>query len=249
MILELDLGNTCWKWRLLEENSSRVLERGIAESGQWLSGRFPDSWASKPSRVRIASVVGAQVEQALSASLSGYCSPSIEFARSSAECAGVRNGYVEPVRLGVDRWLMLLAAYREFQEPVLVVSAGSALTIDVVDRAGGHCGGYIIPGPRLMAESLLRDTAGVRFTQRDSFGDLLFGLETDHCVHNGIAVAQVGAVKLAWKRAEAMLEDSLAVVVAGGYGEGLAASLGELGIHRAYLRKELVLDGLRWALP
>lgn len=249
MILELDLGNTCWKWRLLDGDSLLVVERGLAESVQWLAGTFPVSWNRGLRRIRIASVVDAQVEQALAAELSAGFSATIDFARACASCAGVRNGYVEPARLGVDRWLMMLAAYREFEQPVLVVSAGSALTIDVVDRRGGHCGGYIIPGPRLMAESLLRDTAKVRFAPKDSLGDLLFGLETEHCVHNGIAVAQVGAVKLAWKRAEAMLEDAVEVVVAGGYGEGLAACLGELGIHRHHVRRELVLDGLKWALP
>lgn len=249
MILELDLGNTCWKWRLLNPESATVLERGTAESGQWLKGALPESWGVQLSRIRIASVIGAQAEQALNAALTARLSVPIEFARSTSECAGIRNGYIEPGRLGVDRWLMVLAAYREFEGPVLVVSAGSALTIDVVDRGGQHCGGFIIPGPRLMAESLLRDTAGVRFARKDSLGDLLFGLETDHCVHNGIAIAQAGSVKLAWKRAEAMLEDAVTVVIAGGYGEGLAGSMNELGIHHWHLRKELVLDGLRWALP
>jgi type III pantothenate kinase len=42
------------------------------------------------------------------------------------------------------------------------VSIGSALTIDLLAPDGRHRGGCIVPGPQMMIESLLRETAGIR---------------------------------------------------------------------------------------
>jgi type III pantothenate kinase len=49
---------------------------------------------------------------------------------------GVRNAYPKHNKLGVDRWLAMLAAYHYYNAPVCIVSCGSALTLDIVDSQG-----------------------------------------------------------------------------------------------------------------
>ena len=89
--------------------------------------------------------------------------PAPEFVHSSAQAAGVRNGYREPKRLGDDRWVGAVSAWHLAGcfRAICAVSVGTALTIDVVDCDGVHRGGLIAPGPTLMLQSLLRDTAGI----------------------------------------------------------------------------------------
>ena len=64
----------------------------------------------------------------------------VELAEVSAEAAGVTCGYKDFHQLGVDRWLALVAAYRKYAKPIIVVDAGSAVTIDIVDGDGLHLG-------------------------------------------------------------------------------------------------------------
>ena len=77
----------------------------------------------------------------------------IDIARTQAACAGVRIAYADPSKLGVDRFLALLAAH-ERGGPALVVGVGTALTLDLVDAGGRHHGGRIAPSPSLMREAL-----------------------------------------------------------------------------------------------
>lgn len=77
----------------------------------------------------------------------------IDIARTQAACAGVRIAYADPSKLGVDRFLALLAAH-ERGDATLVVGVGTALTIDLIDASGQHHGGRIAPSPSLMREAL-----------------------------------------------------------------------------------------------
>jgi type III pantothenate kinase len=77
----------------------------------------------------------------------------IEIARTQARCGGLRIAYADPAKLGVDRFLALLAAH-ERGGAALVVGVGTALTIDLIDASGQHHGGRIAPSPALMREAL-----------------------------------------------------------------------------------------------
>ena len=246
MILELDLGNTRGKWRIVA--GAQVLDRGIGEVAAWSAGSFPAAWCDV-SRVRVGSVLGDAAEQSLLQALAALKVP-VAFARSTAECAGVRNVYAESQQLGVDRWLAMLAAHQEFRRATLVVDAGSALTLDLVGATGQHRGGYIIPGARLMADTLLRSTDRVRFAGNDAPSSTAPGLNTGECVFNGITLALSGAVRLGFEQARASLGD-VVLVLAGGDAEAIAAVLSASFIEgeNLYCRPDLVLEGLRWALP
>jgi type III pantothenate kinase len=92
-----------------------------------------------------------------------------QFARSTFTAANVSSAYDVPERLGVDRWLAMLAAYNSLSEAVVVIDLGSAMTADGISKAGHHVGGYIAPGLRMMAQSLLARTDLVRFDGEHSF--------------------------------------------------------------------------------
>ena len=138
--------------------------------------------------------------------------------------------------MGVDRWLAMLAARARCTDRLCVVDAGSALTIDLVAASGQHEGGYIIPGPALMARSLQRDTQRVRYAARDDVS-LEPGTDTASAVGNGIALAQCGAVELALQRCDG---DAPALFLTGGGG----AALQRLLQRPATLVEDLVFEGL-----
>ena len=59
-------------------------------------------------------------------------------------------------------WLLnALAAYKRFRLPVMIVDAGTATTIDVVDQYGRFLGGAIMPGPRTSLDAMHKGTAAL----------------------------------------------------------------------------------------
>lgn len=228
MILQLDIGNSAVKWRLRHGGSN--LEQGSFEPGAVLP-----ELQQPPEAVWVASVAEPQQEQVLAQQLRKHWAVEPWFARSVASACGVTNSYAEPARMGVDRWLAMIAGYQLVAGPVCVVDAGSALTIDFVDALGNHRGGYILPGMAMMERALLGETARVRFG--DAPRDLIEpGRSTEAAVFNGLQLAQVGAVTAALQR----YGEGAGLVFSGGNGEVLQQLLAMGGSYRP----ELVLDGL-----
>jgi type III pantothenate kinase len=71
----------------------------------------------------------------------------------------VKNRTRRPETVGGDRLAQASAAWHRSKAACVVVSMGTAITIDVVDGRGHFVGGLIAPGLRLMARSLHEHTA------------------------------------------------------------------------------------------
>ncbi len=192
--LQLDVGNSSAKWRLVRAGS--VLARGRYRPGDEASRQALLGLADAPQAIWVSSVAAPAAERELAQLLRAQWGVEPWFARSAARSGDLVNSYADPSRMGVDRWLAMLGARARLQGRLCVVDAGSALTIDLVAADGVHEGGYIIPGPALMERSLLLDTDRVRFAE-DTAYDLAPGRSTAQAVRHGIALAQAGAVGLA----------------------------------------------------
>lgn len=248
MILELDLGNTRAKWRIIQAQN-QIVTHGVAETAEWLEGHFPSVWQGEINRIRVASVLSETTERVLAKKIESHLTVPFELARSISSCNGVVNSYAEPGRLGVDRWLALIAAYQACRAAIMVIDAGTALKVDAVDATGYHRGGYIIPGPMLMEDSLLRGTDRVRFEKHESFATIDFGKDTRACVQNGIAAALVGAVLIAYDQIKKQLDVQPRLYITGGLGELLKRHLQNFNVGEIFFERDLVLNGLCWALP
>lgn len=145
------------------------------------------------SAVWISNVMGPRYEREIARAVSRQLGLQASFARSEARFAGLRSGYRRPERLGVDRWLALLAAHRRAPGGVCVAMAGTALTLDAVDAKGCHLGGMIAPGMSSLRRAL-RDA--VRFQTQAEQPRLraILGRDTDACVGAGTLFAALGAL-------------------------------------------------------
>jgi len=93
-----------------------------------------------------ASVLDAKTQQAMDNCLAERFGTSVSRLLSQAEYSGVTSGYTHPDRLGVDRWLALIAAAQICDGDCIVIDAGSAITLDLLRGDGRHLGGAILPG-------------------------------------------------------------------------------------------------------
>ena len=196
----------------------------------------------RPRRVRVACVAGDR--DAIAERFEDAYGVRPEFAEATPELAGVICGYEEPARLGVDRWLALVAAWNAVRRAVAVVDLGTAATLDFVAADGRHQGGYIVPGLGLMAAALARDTAGVRVAG-DLAPDLAPGRNTAQAVRRGSTAMLLDFIEASVGRFASVAGGSPVVFLTGGDAELLAGRLP----FALRVEPDLVLDGLEFALP
>ena len=163
MILELDCGNSFIKWRVLESEKASAAAEGVVGSDLALI----ESLTAIPwlllTRCRLVSVRASEETGRLVEALQGAFSVSVSCAAPAREMAGVRNGYEEFERLGLDRWLAMLGGYKLASGACLVLDFGTAATADFIAADGEHLGGFICPGMPLMRSQLRTHTRKIRY--------------------------------------------------------------------------------------
>jgi len=189
-----------------------------------------------PDAVWVASVAGDTLDHELRSAIRTEWGVEPWFAQTRGSLAGLTNSYHDPVRMGVDRWLVMLALWRRQQGRFCAVDAGSALTIDLVDEQGIHQGGYIIPGPTLMERALFQDTQRVRFND-DLPPSLQPGKSTGEAVRHGVTLSLAGALRVFIDIQQLSAPE---VFITGGWGQQLR----DLACPEALLEPDLVFEGL-----
>lgn len=99
--------------------------------------------------------------------------------------------------VGQDRMLCGLAAYRRAQQAVVVIDAGTAITVNFVDGEGTFQGGVIAPGLSTMLASLTEKTAALPRLAPQKFDPSRgpFGKDTSHAMQLGVRNAALGLVR------------------------------------------------------
>ncbi|MGL1833224.1 type III pantothenate kinase [Rhodocyclaceae bacterium SMB388] len=209
MILLIDIGNTRIKW-------------GLFEDGQWLR---EGALLHRDAR-ELAAVVAAHagIRSALGVNVAGPAMAGaigemldkhglrLHWFHTSERCGGVINLYDTPQQLGVDRWTALIGARSIHEGHCLVVTAGTATTIDRLDGAGQFVGGVILPGIDLMRRSLAGNTAQLPFAEGRY---TTTPRNTADAIVSGCLSAQIGAVKLLFRSIEDQ-PDALCLLSGGG---------------------------------
>ena len=193
--LLLDIGNSRLKWALQRNADAPIPPaQAIAHEGAPATAvaALAGQWqGSPPQAVCIAHVTGSAHEAELVQAVqqAWHCTPHL--ARSSKECAGLKSAYGDASRLGVDRWLAMLAIWIRERAAFSVASAGTALTFDAVDASGQHQGGVIAPGLATMIDATLGRTRFEVGHMAATFEPGL-GRDTEACVRQGALHAAAG---------------------------------------------------------
>ena len=242
--LLLDIGNSRLKWGVLEDGAihrtGHIAQDAIKSQGlSALTSKLP----RRVDTVLASNVAGPSFATRLSGVVGMHCGCDMQFAHSEKQACGITNSYRQPRRMGVDRWVAMIGAWAEVQAACVIVDAGTAVTIDVLDDEGQHLGGQIFPGVVLMTSVLASQTSDIspvlpRRTAQAS-GMSMFASSTSRAVEQGSINAVVGAIE----RALWTLDDNgyaPEVFLTGGDASRILGSLDEEALHRP----NLVLQGL-----
>jgi type III pantothenate kinase len=197
--LAIDIGNTRLKWA---QYSSPQPGAALLHSGavflETIDGLAEKEWGalSPPGSMLGCVVAGEGVKRRVAEQLEIW-DVEPRWVASGAQACGVTNGYDHPNRLGVDRWVALIAARHRVlatgaARPALVVMVGTAVTVDALDATGRFLGGLILPGFGLMLRALEMGTAGLKAPTGEA---VEFPTNTSDALMSGGADAIAGAVE------------------------------------------------------
>lgn len=236
--LLIDLGNTRIKWAWMRGAGLGDYD-AHEHHGQPLASLQP-LWQQAPQRVLINSVLGPDLQAQIQASAEPF-GLTLHWATSSDSFEGLRNGYRQPAQLGSDRWLGMIAAQQNNPGRCLcVVSCGTAVTIDAISPQGKHLGGMILPGLRLMQQSLKQGTRQVDAQEQNEPPQMLAD-HTSAAVHAGCHYGVVGAISQMLAKVSVEYNEIVKCIVTGGDAEKIRPLL---EARETEHRPHLVLEGL-----
>jgi len=275
MLLELDAGNSRLKWRLCNPtlqfapvasgvvvDASTTLpaaERARAAL-ETLLEQIAQTGKHTPTQVHVSSVRDGEFRVLCRQAFLAQHSVEPVFAKAKAASQGLHSGYLNPEKLGVDRWLAMLAAFHDAKGACCVLDCGTTITLDVVGGDGRHLGGYIVPGLHLQRDALAQRSLALLAGAQNAFispekGEdaLLPGRNTSAAIGHGVLAMVVGFVNFQHRKMLRLLNGP---EQAGEEGAGPRWYLcgGDADLLANYIEWEhtlapnLVLDGLRLEL-
>ncbi|KAF3983457.1 MAG: type III pantothenate kinase [Methylococcales symbiont of Hymedesmia sp. n. MRB-2018] len=213
MNLLLDIGNTRVKWGIDNGEGELRTSFAIEHKKAGFSQAIKEQWQSlkKPDKLVISSVSSTQIVQQVLA-IADVLWPEIKviIAETSAQSFSVTNAYSQPEKLGIDRWLSLIALQHYYPGNSVVVDCGTAITIDAINEKGQHLGGIISPGLQLMKQALSQNTEALRLSETQFTATL--SNTTEAAIYTGTLYAVAGLIE---KTMDKLCQSNLWVLTGG----------------------------------
>jgi type III pantothenate kinase len=251
MLLTLDIGNT--------EITAGLFQGDTLEAHWRLTTnpeRTPDEWAGSiggfviqagHSPNEVAAVCLASVAPTVTQSLvEGIAS----ITRRTAVAVDARSALPvtldvdEPLTVGADRIVNVLAAVALYRADTIVVDFGTATTFDCITADSRFIGGVIMPGLRTSSDQLTRRAAKLPATELKAPARVI-GRRTEECIQAGVLYGTADAIDGIVRRirSEWPGAGSPRVVATG----GLAPVVAPLTASIEQIHPDLTLQGLRIA--
>ena len=235
MYLLIDIGNTRIKWQYRDEKI-------VISSNSVLVENFMDidlTEIKSLKKVIVSNVNHSVVLDKVKENLSHFDCLIIEVTSESNEY--LINDYTDQLTLGVDRWLTAMGAWKIYGEDSIVINAGTAITIDLIQidqkRNAHFSGGMILPGIAISL-GILNNSTNLIDTE---IGKSQYpSLNTKDAVTTGILTSIQGAVNLVCKK----LPSDLPILLTGGDADLIYDQSEEDWKSRIKIESNLIFEGL-----
>ncbi|MEY2467058.1 MAG: type pantothenate kinase [Verrucomicrobiota bacterium] len=242
MILLFDIGNT--NTHLGLANAKRVTQQANIPTAAWFNGqarKLVEKFVEKISieGAALCSVVPRATPFTKKSVREIWKLNALELTPKTLRGVGI--DYPKPNTIGPDRLANAVAARHHFGAPVVVVDFGTAVTFDVVNRAGNYVGGIIAPGLAAMTEYLHEKTALLPRIEIREIKSAI-GKSTEQAMLVGAVHGYRGLIRGLLAELKRDLKTTrLPVVATGGYAKLIASKLPEISA----VEPNLTLEGLR----
>ena len=240
MFLLIDIGNTKTKWMLRDQKK-------IYQEDSFLTEDIDQDYfqiSEKIHKILVSNVAGFEKEAILKIKLKKFSCP-VEFVKPHKKWKHLLNGYQDISSLGVDRWLSALSVCESIQKASLIVSVGTAVTIDYLsfdkkEHQYTFEGGVILPGLHLTKNTLSQNTAQLI---NDDGKFQIPAINTANAIQSGFILSVLGNLKSFVELALSKSSD-VHIILSGGDAEFIYRHLTEDLKRYTTIKKDLVLDGL-----
>lgn len=254
-VLLIDAGNTRLKSAVLVNNALQInpaLAHSKSAAFTLCKQLLNDHQATI---LYIASVLDSRFKH----SVKEYCASRrirVFFIKSTAQALSLNNAYQAPEKLGVDRFVAMLGALALGfpSDALIVVDAGTALTIDIVMIKGEHLGGTISPGLQTMFASLHKNTQLDQQSVNEdaAYTRRFYADNTDDAIILGTLNTFIAGIKHAIDQTRKQVSSNVSIILTGGDAEFIAENLEDdckvcpelilLGLQQIYNHEQLDID-------
>ena len=237
-ILAIDVGNSSIKWGLFNQGILVGNQRlDLKETISW-----EDAWEKFGRDAHKLIMVCGVVPDVLHRHYEWLKSRCSKVKLVTYVDVPVKINLENPGLAGIDRIVASFAALKLAGQnrAVIVVDAGSAVTVDLATIEDGFLGGAIMPGLKLMARSLNQYTAQLPEISVNGQISQVAGTNTAQAISFGVGNAFLGGVDLLVKKLETQAGSQAKLFFTGGDGQLLADHFHSKGDYVP----NLVLNGL-----
>ena len=169
-----------------------------------------------------SSVLGANYDKNLIKILKSFFEKIIAF-KSTRSLLSTTNSYKKASRLGSDRWAQIVAAKNIFKKDCIIVSCGSAISIDFVTNDGAHKGGFLLSGAEryIKCFSDIHNLKNFKLTQTKR--NNLLQTDTAQQINVGYRTMISTSVQKAYEEFKKTIKARPIVIVSGGYAQQISS--------------------------
>jgi type III pantothenate kinase len=239
MLLAIDIGNTAIKFgvfdgkKLTSSFSIPTKRDNTADKIAQLIGHRLQTSVKEA----IACSVVPEVEKAVTELVSQFLHCEVRFVRSTDDLGLKVNFQVDTT--GTDRLVNSFAAAEKYGVPCVVVSFGTATTIDVVNKDREYLGGLIAPGMKVNAKALSLAASKLPEVELKK-PESVIAKTTETAIQSGIVNGHIEMVEGLLKRVAEELGDKPAVIATGGFARLLSPGIDRIN----KVEENLTLIGL-----
>lgn len=247
-MLTVDIGNSRIKWA--QWQAGVIIARGVTGyEVEKIADVFTTLFSSlqKPSDIFAVCVAGDEVCQALSEWVRRHWSLEVDYFRTQKRFKEIINAYTEPENHGADRWAAVIACRRHFPDTAAcVISAGTAITFDFINKSGQHLGGYILPSLLTMYKALMADTANVKselntqYKNKKTIPD-----NTNDAVNEGLHKLLQAGIREIYQFAQQSVDEPMQIIITGGFAKNILSYPDMPDMHHM---PDLVMQGVYSAM-
>ena len=223
-VLAADIGNTKAKIGVIDiQNLTCKKKRTVNSSDtkiiiDTINAFLRECPPKKAYPVKISSTIKSKVMDIQSLLQSQIKTCQFEFLRYHNHLP-FQSNYLKPETLGTDRIANCLFGIKKFPgRDCIIISAGTAITIDILSDKGEHLGGYILPGVHTQFKSLFANTAELPLITgtNSSYSHTFPPNSTESGIYHGIVLAQSGGISFIIKKVFELLPKDYTILACGG---------------------------------
>ena len=224
MKLLIDIGNTTtsvslWKNSKLSMTSNSDNNKLLITLKKYLKKEIDE--------ILLTSVISVKENKLIIDKLKKIFKCRVKQIKSSSNLLGVTNGYIQPAKLGDDRWATIVASYFLYRKPLIIVDCGTAISIDIVNAKGIHLGGYILGGFDGYSKSFKNayHLKNIKIKEDTASQKKYFPKKTEDGITEGYLLMVISAIENTYNQIKKNQKTLPKLLISGGYGKIISKRL------------------------